>query len=87
MFSSREQRKRKLSWVTKLTYSESWERGMSFTLTPPTVISPPVTSQKRAMSLATVDFPPPEGPTRAVKLPSGSFRSMPWRTSSFSSPV
>ncbi len=57
------------------------------TFTPPTVISPELTSQNRAMSFATVDLPPPDGPTSAVKLPSGSVKSMPCSTSSFSSPV
>ena len=39
------------------------------------------------LSFATVDLPPPDGPTSAVKLPSGSVKSMPWSTSSFFSPV
>ena len=76
-----------VSCVTKLTYSDSWLRGMSFTLTSPMVMAPEVTSQNRAISLATVDFPPPEGPTSAVKLPCGRLRFTPRSTSSSALPV
>ena len=43
--------------------------GISLMLTPPIRISPSVTSQKRGIRLATVDFPEPEGPTSAVISP------------------
>ena len=55
--------------------------------TPPMEISPSVTSQNRAISLATVDLPPPDGPTSAVKLPCERCRLMPWSTSPDFSPV
>ena len=48
---------------------------------------PDVTSQNLEINLATVDLPPPLGPTNAVKLPAGIVRSIPCNTSSFSSPV
>ena len=45
------------------------------------VMLPPPTSQKEAMSFAMVDFPLPEGPTRAFTVPSRKVRLMPWSTS------
>ena len=60
---------------------------MSLMFTPLMEISPSVTSQNRAISLATVDFPPPDGPTSAVKLPWGRSKLTPWSTSSALSPV
>lgn len=44
------------------------------TSTPPTLMEPESTSQKRAMSLASVDLPPPEGPTSAVTVPGRQVR-------------
>ena len=44
--------------------------SMPETSTPPTVTAPSPTSQKRAASLAAVDLPEPDGPTRAVTSPS-----------------
>ncbi len=72
MFSFREQLNRKLSCVTKLTSSESWRIESSLIFLPPMEMLPPVTSQNLAIRRAIVDFPPPDGPTSAVKLPSGN---------------
>ena len=60
---------------------ESCFRGISRMSRPPRVMEPAVTSQKRAASRAMVDLPPPEGPTRAVKLPWGMCSSRSWSTS------
>ena len=86
MFSLREQLNRKLSCVTKLTNSESCRMESSLIFVPPMEILPPVTSQNRAISRATVDLPPPDGPTRAVKLPCGIFKLMSCSTSFCSVP-
>ena len=82
-----EHRNRKLSCVTKLIISESCDNGISLIFTSPIVMLPDVTSQNLEINLATVDLPPPLGPTNAVKLPAGIVRSIPCNTSSFSSPV
>ena len=81
MFSLREQLNRKLSCVTKLTNSESCRMESSLIFVPPMEMLPPVTSQNRAIRRATVDLPPPDGPTRAVKLPCGIFKLMSCNTS------
>ena len=47
----------------------------------PIVINPPDTSQKEAINFAIVDFPLPDGPTKAVIFPCGIVRSMPFKTS------
>ena len=44
---------------------------------PPIKISPEETSQKRGMRLAIVDFPDPEGPTRAVTSPCRAIKEIP----------
>ena len=44
--------------------------GMFRRSTPPSVIDPESGSLKRASRVARVDFPDPEGPTRAVTVPS-----------------
>ena len=54
---------------------------MRRTSTPPTVMLPLPTSQKEAMSLAMVDFPLPEGPTRAFTVPGRKTMLTPWSTS------
>ena len=43
---------------------------MSRRSTPPSVIDPESGSLNRASRVARVDFPDPEGPTRAVTVPS-----------------
>ena len=48
---------------------------MSRTSAPPTRTAPSVTSQKRGMSVASVDLPAPEGPTSAVTVPGSSSRA------------
>ena len=68
IFSFNEQLNKKLSCVTKLTILESSARGISLISIPPILMEPLLTSQKRSISLATVDFPPPDGPTNAVTL-------------------
>ncbi len=68
IFSFNEQLNKKLSCVTKLTIFESSARGISLISIPPIRMEPSLTSQKRSISLATVDFPPPDGPTKAVTL-------------------
>ena len=55
--------------------------SMSRTSTPPMRTAPAETSQKRATRLATVDFPAPDGPTRAQVVPSGTERLTPSRAS------
>ena len=45
---------------------------ISRTSTPPTRTLPDETSQKRAIRLATVDLPDPDGPTIAQVLPDGT---------------
>ena len=75
-----EHRNRKLSCVTKLIISESCDNGISLIFTSPIVMLPDVTSQNLEINLATVDLPPPLGPTNAVKLPtasSGQFHAAP----------
>ena len=43
--------------------------------------SPEVTSSRPAIMRSSVDLPQPEGPTKTVKEPSATARSMPWMTS------
>ncbi len=45
--------------------------------TPPSVMLPLPVSQRLAISLATVDFPLPDGPTRAMNSPSCIVMEMP----------
>ena len=52
--------------------------------TPPKVILPELTSQKEARSLAIVDFPEPEGPTRAVTVSGSIVKEILCNTSSSS---
>ena len=44
---------------------------------PPTKTAPASTSQNRAISLAKVDLPEPEGPTKAVTLPAFAVKEIP----------
>ena len=60
---------RRLFWNTKDTVSISLFLSMSFTFTPPMEILPLCGSKKRATSAASVDLPPPEGPTNAAVCP------------------
>lgn len=50
---------------------------------PPIKISPEETSQKRGMRLAIVDFPDPEGPTRAVTSPCRAIKEISFSASVF----
>ena len=54
---------------------------MRFRSCPPRVMAPADTSQNPAISLAMVDLPEPEGPTKAVMVPEGMVRDTSWRTS------
>ena len=58
---------------------------MSRTSTPPTSTLPEFASQKRGMSEAHVDLPPPEGPTSASVLPAG-ISKLTWSTAGTSAP-
>jgi len=60
---------KRLFWNTKETVSINSLLSMSFTFAPPMEILPLCGSKKRAMSAASVDFPPPEGPTNATVCP------------------
>ena len=70
------------SWKTSDIDESSSREGWSRTSRPLTSTVPESTSQNRAMSLASVDFPPPEGPTSAVTVPGGHFRESSWMTGS-----
>jgi hypothetical protein len=48
-----------------------------FTTLPPMAISPPEISSSPAISLRSVDFPQPEGPSTTTNSPSLTSRSMP----------
>ena len=54
--------------------------GMSRTSTPPMVIDPWPTSQKRAARRVTVDLPLPDGPISAVISPSAAVSDRPENT-------
>ena len=60
---------RRLFWNTKDTVSISSSLAMSRTSAPPMRMLPLPTSKKRGISPASVDFPPPEGPTSAAICP------------------
>ena len=60
--------------------------GIFLTSMPPMPTEPPSASQNEAMRRATVDFPDPEGPTRAVMACGSIASDMPWSTSSFPYP-
>jgi hypothetical protein len=47
---------------------------MFFTFTPPISTAPECASQNRGMMRARVDFPDPDGPTRAQTVPEGMSR-------------
>jgi len=49
---------------------------------PPSVMSPESASQKRAANFETVDFPLPDGPTKAVISPCFATKDTPVRTGS-----
>ena len=49
--------------------------------TPPSEMLPLLTSQRLAISLATVDLPLPEGPTSATNSPLRIVMEIPWSTS------
>src|SRR3712207_8438499 len=61
--------KTKISWNTNDTISSSLGEAIFLMSTPPIRISPEETSQKRGIRLAIVDFPEPDGPTKAVISP------------------
>ena len=69
--------KRYTRWNTKLKFRIRLSKLYSLTFLPPSSTSPLFTSQKRAMRLVSVVFPPPDGPTIAVVVCSGIFRSTP----------
>ena len=60
---------RRLFWNTNETVSISSSFGISRTSAPPTQMLPLPTSKKRQMRLASVDLPPPDGPTSATACP------------------
>ena len=57
------------SWNTMAYMESSFSGSIRETSMPPTVIFPLSLSQKRAASLETVVFPPPDGPISAVTSP------------------
>ena len=63
---------RRSFWNTKATVSISSAVGTARTSAPPTATVPSCGSQKRGMRLASVLFPPPEGPTSATVAPAGT---------------
>ena len=75
--------KRNVSWNTKDTISNNWGEEIFFMFIPPIKISPEETSQKRGMRLAIVDFPDPEGPTRAVTSPCRAIKEISFSASVF----
>ena len=54
---------------------------MPLTTLPPIAISPSVISSRPAIIRSSVDFPQPDGPTRATNSPSSISSEMPWMTS------
>ena len=85
-FSARVWRKSLFVWKTKATWSMSSCGSMSRTSTPPTRTEPESASQKRGISCAQVDFPPPEGPTSASVAPAGTVK-LTWSTAGASAPA
>lgn len=72
-------------YVTGQFTMEIWSirsaRRTSRTSLPRTSTFPEPTSQNRARRFATVDFPPPEGPTSAAMVCCGRVKEMLWSTS------
>jgi hypothetical protein len=62
------------AWKTKPI---SWFSRAAFGGRPPTAMAPSEGAKTSAMSRSSVDFPQPDGPISAAKLPSGTLRSMP----------
>ena len=60
---------RTTSWSTAETCFRRIDWGISFKSTSPKVTLPCSTSQSRSTRCARVDFPDPDGPTRAVTVP------------------
>ena len=62
-----------LFWNTNETVFISSSLEISRTSTPPILILPEFTSKNLEIRLASVDFPPPDGPTNATVCPSFIF--------------
>ena len=74
MFSATVSWNRYTSWNTTLVPASTSSAALRARSAPPSVTVPACGSQKRAASFATVDLPEPEGPTSAVRPPSGMVR-------------
>ncbi len=71
---------RNVSWATYASSAGSAPRA-SWRRSRPSMLMPPVAgSQRRASSMATVDFPAPVGPTIATVLPGATEKSTPTKT-------
>ena len=68
------------SWNTTDTERCTSRTAMSRRSSPPSSTEPSTGSWKRANSRATVDFPEPEDPTSAVRVPGSNVADIPSRT-------